>query len=203
MTMPFESGFRIVSPFGLRTDPITGEVGSWHGGVDLVGNDRNVRAAISGRVLNSRIVTDPDDRTSEWGNYISIAGDDGRVIYYCHLDARLVDAGVRVSEGQVIGIEGNTGRSTAPHLHFEVRDAVAQQLDPCEYLGIPNQAGYIWKPKPAEPWKEQAHDWSRDAVDWCVTRGILQGRGGDDYALGEPVTREELAVIMYRSKEVL
>ena len=209
MGMPFESGFRIVSPYGYRTDPITGEADCWHGGVDLVGNDRNVRAVRSGTVLRSRMAPDlkNGDRTWEWGNYVSVAGDDGMMIYYCHLASRAVEAGQRVSAGQILGIEGTTGRSTGIHLHFEVRDYNAQQIDPCAYLGIPNQVGYIWTPPSPEPedppWIAQAHDWSREAVDWCVRRGILKGRGGDDYALGEPPTREELCVMLYRAREVL
>lgn len=204
--MPFDSSFRIASPFGWRTDPITGEEHSWHGGVDLVSDDRNVRGVTGGTVLRSRMAEDrgDGDRTWEWGNYVSVAGDDGRVIYYCHLAERRVEAGQRVSPGQILGIEGTTGRSTGIHLHFEVRDYNAQQLDPCAYLGIPNQTGYVWTPEPErEPWEEQAHDWSRDAVEWCVRRGILQGRGGDDFALGEPVTREEICVMLWRAREVL
>ncbi len=111
MNMPFKSGFRIASPFGTRVDPITGEAGVWHGGVDLVGFDRNVRAVCGGTVLRSRIVTDPNDKTSEWGNYISVYGEDRRVIYYCHLEARAVEAGQKITAGQILGIEGSTGRS--------------------------------------------------------------------------------------------
>lgn len=208
MNMPFESGFRIVSPWGLRTDPITGEANCWHGGVDLVGNDRNVRAVCSGTVIRSRMAPDlgTGDRTWEWGNYVIIAGADGRQVIYAHLDERRVEVGQYVSEGQILGIEGTTGRSTGIHLHFEVRDYNVKQLDPCDYLGIPNQVGYIWTPPAPEPeedpWITQAHDWSREAVDWCVRRGILKGRGGDDYALGEPITREEMCVMFFRSKEV-
>lgn len=203
MKMPFESGFRIVSPYGYRTDPITGEADCWHGGVDLVGNDPNVQAVRSGTVLRSRMAPDlgNGDRTWEWGNYVSLAGDDGMVIYYCHLASRAVEAGQRVSAGQILGIEGTTGRSTGIHLHFEVRDYNAQQLDPCDYLGIPNQVGYIWTPP--EPWEEQCHDWSRDAVEWCVRRGILKGDGQGNYRLGDAVTREELCVMMYQAREVL
>lgn len=206
--MPFDGPFRVASPFGFRTDPITGAEHSWHGGVDLVSEDRNVRAACGGVVLRSRRAPDlgDGDRTWEWGNYVSVAGDDGFVIYYCHLATRAVEGGQRVSAGQVLGIEGTTGRSTGIHLHFELRDYNAQQTDPCDYLGIPNQAGYIWTPSEQKseeaPWIAQAHDWSREAVDWCVRRGILKGRGGDDYALGEPVTREELCVMLHRAREV-
>ena len=202
MRKPFDGPFRIASPYGWRTDPITGAEHSWHGGVDLVSDDRLVRAVIGGTVLRSRMAEDrgDGDRTWEWGNYVSVGGDDGFVIYYCHLAERRVEGGQRVSPGQVLGIEGTTGRSTGIHLHFEVRDWNAQQLDPCAYIGIPNQAGYIWTPP--EPWEEQAHDWSRDAVEWCVSRGILKGRGGDDYALGEPVTREEMCVMLWRARDV-
>lgn len=204
--MPFDGPFRVASPFGWRMDPITGEEHSWHGGVDLVSEDRNVRAVIGGTVLRSRRAPDlgDGDRTWEWGNYVSVAGDDGFVIYYCHLATRAVEAGQRVSAGQVLGIEGTTGRSTGIHLHFELRDYNAQQTDPCDYLGIPNQAGFVWTPEPErEPWEEQAHDWSRDAVEWCISRGILKGDGQGNYRLGDPVTREELCVMLWRAREVL
>lgn len=205
MRKPFDGEFRVASPFGSRVDPITGEPGVWHGGVDLVSEDRNVRAVMGGTVLQSRMV-DPasGDRTWEWGNYVSVAGDDGYVIYYCHLDRRLVEKGQRVEAGQLLGIEGNTGRSTGRHLHFEVRDWGGSQRNPCDYLGIPNIAGFEYEPEPPVPsWQEQCHDWSRDAVEWCIRRGILKGRGGGDYALGDYVTREELCVMLYRGREVL
>lgn len=201
MKMPFETGFVIASPFGWRTDPITGEAHVWHGGVDLVGNDRSVRAAVGGTVLRSRIVTDPADRTSEWGNYVSVVGADGRICYYCHLAQRAVEAGARVDEGQILGIEGTTGRSTGIHLHFEVRDQLGTQLDPCAYLGIPNRAGYEWDPP--EPWEDECHDWSRDAVEWAISRGILLGDGRGNYRLGDAITREEAVVLLYRAREVL
>ena len=200
MMMPFESGFRISSPFGRRTDPITGDAGSWHGGVDLVGADRNVRAVCAGTVINSRIITDPNDLTSEWGNYVSIWGDDGKVCYYCHLDSRAVEKGQRVSAGQIIGIEGMTGRCTGIHLHFELRDAAGYQEDPCAYLGIPNLAGYIWTPEPA--YIRQASPWAKDAAAWAVEKKIVTGRGEGDFAWQQPVTREELAVMLYRAREV-
>lgn len=201
MKMPFKTGFYIASPFGYRVDPITGEAHVWHGGVDLVGNDRNVRAAVGGTVLRSRIVEDPADRTSEWGNYVSVVGADGRICYYCHLAQRAVEAGARVDEGQILGIEGTTGRSTGIHLHFEVRDQLGVQLDPCAYLGIPNRAGYEWDPP--EPWEDECHDWSRDAVEWAISRGILLGDGRGNYRLGDAITREEAVVLLYRAREVL
>lgn len=201
MRMPFESEFRISSPYGYRLDPVLGDRYSWHGGVDLVGNDRNVRAVMPGYVIRSRIVTDPTDLTSEWGNYVSVCGEDGNICYYCHLAERAVERPERVKAGDILGIEGATGKATGVHLHFEVRTDAGTQLDPCAYLGIPNRAGYVWKPEPA--YLREAHDWSRDAVEWAVQRGILKGRGGDDWALGEYLTREEMCVMLYRAREVL
>ena len=203
--MPFESGFRVVSPYGRRTDPVTGEKNVWHGGVDLIGADPIVRAAAGGTVLRSRMAENDGsgDRTWEWGSYVSVLGDDGYVIYYCHLSDRAVGAGQRVEAGQPLGTEGSTGRSTGPHLHFEVRrDGV--QTNPCAYLGIPNEVGFMWPAEPGEepeersPWLEQASPWAAEAVDRAVRRGILRGRGGDDYALGDYVTREELCVMLDR-----
>lgn len=201
MQKPFASEFRVSSPFGYRIDPVTGETGAWHGGVDLVSADRSVRAVCGGTVLTSRIVTDPENRTSEWGNYVSVYGTDGKIVYYCHLAQRAVEAGAHVEVGQVLGIEGMTGKATGVHLHFEVRTAAGAQIDPCAYIGIENRVGYVWKPEPA--YLREAHEWGREAVEWAVQRGILKGRGGDDFALGEYLTREEMCVMLYRAREVL
>jgi murein DD-endopeptidase MepM/ murein hydrolase activator NlpD len=197
--MPFESVFRVSSPYGWRIDPLTGEQ-SWHNGIDLVGADRDVLAVVGGYVLKSRIVTDKTDATWEWGNYVSVLGDDGRIYYYCHLAERTAEAGGRVEGGQRVGIEGATGRVTGVHLHFEVR-AGGTSINPADRLGIPNESGYIWKPTP--PYIEQASPWAEEAVAWAVEKGILKGRGGDDYALQKPITREEMCVMLYRCREVL
>lgn len=171
MRMPFDGSFYISSPFGYRVDPITRDPGAWHGGVDLVCDDRNVRSVMGGTVLQSRIVDQSSgDRTWEWGNYVSIRGDDGFVIYYCHLEKRLVENGERVSAGQLIGIEGATGRVTGRHLHFEVRDLGGQQRDPCAYLGIPNVSGFEYDPP--EP---EVQNWWDEALAWGIANGITDG----------------------------
>ena len=201
MKMPFRSGFRVSSSYGWRLDPLTGEK-SWHSGIDLVGADKNVLAVVGGSVLKSRIVTDMSDRTWEWGNYVSVYGDDGRVYYFCHLAERHVEQGDRIEMGQRVGIEGASGRVTGVHLHFEVRNPSNMgSVDPAEILGIPNEDGFVWKPTPA--YIEQASPWAQDAVAWAVEKGILKGRGDDDYALQEPISREEMCVMLYRAREVL
>lgn len=137
--MIYSGKFRVTSPFGNRT--LNG-VREYHRGIDVVGlTDKHICAVVSGVVGASAIVTDKNNRTWEWGNYVRIDGDDGRRYYYCHLFKRLVPAGKRVRAGDHIGIEGNTGYSFGSHCHFEVRDAEGSSIDPSPFLGIPNAAG--------------------------------------------------------------
>ena len=63
------------------------------------------------------------------------------MIYYCHLDKRLVNAGETVKAGDRIGVEGNTGYSAGRHLHFEVRNAAGKATPAAAVLGIPNRVG--------------------------------------------------------------
>lgn len=189
--MPYSGKFKIASGYGYRTDPINGEY-SFHSGLDLVSlESKNVICVESGVVLRSRIITDPTNKTSEWGNYISVQSE-GKICYYCHLSERLVSEGERVNAGDIIGIEGSTGRSTGSHLHFEVR-VNSTPTDPSALLGIPNQTGYIFTPE-----KNAVHDWSKEGVEWAKQNGILLGDGNGNLRLKAPVTREECAVIMYR-----
>lgn len=94
-----------------------------HAGLDLavpVGSD--VRASGGGRVK----VTATD---SSYGLYILLEHPDGYESMYGHLSRVVVAQGATVNAGQVIGLSGNSGRSTAPHLHFEIRRA-GQSIDP-------------------------------------------------------------------------
>ncbi len=212
MRLPYKAGtpVRLVSGYGRRTDPITKEPGVPHWGFDLVGDgDKTICAVVGGTVLQSRIVTDPSNATSEWGNYISIAGDDGYVYYYCHLSARLVSSGERVEAGQVIGIEGSTGRSTGSHLHFEVRvSVVGAAVNPSEILGIPNvEGGYIVAKdeeiKKAEHTDSEPQEWAKEAVEWAVRNGIIYGDGNGNLMLREPCTREQMLVFLYRAVKLM
>lgn len=104
---------RVSSRFGWRQDPLTGEA-SFHQGVDLaVAYGRDVKAAADGVVSFAGV-------QNGYGNTVVIDHQDGRQTRYAHLSQELVRAGDAVSEGQVLGKSGNSGRSTGPHLHFEV-----------------------------------------------------------------------------------
>lgn len=137
--MIYSGKFKVTSPFGQR---VLNGVKDNHKGIDVVGLDgKYVCAVTSGVVLVSQIITDKSNRTWEWGNYVCVRGDDGKLYYYCHLNKRLVSVGKRVNAGDHIGIEGNTGYSFGNHCHFEVRNSYGQSIDPAQFLGITNAVG--------------------------------------------------------------
>lgn len=201
MKNPYKGSFRLTSAYGYRVDPFSGQSGTWHGGVDLVGEDKAVVSVCSGKVLYSRIVTDTSDRTSEWGNYIAVQSVSGEVVYYCHLDSRAVNAGDTVEIGQVIGIEGSSGKVTGRHLHFEVRRN-GIQVNAAEYLGIPNNtqfaAEFAYSADDSVP-----NEWSMEAVNWAVKNGILHGDENGNLKLRSYCTREEAVVLLYRLKDLI
>ncbi len=169
---------------------------------------KEVRCALGGVVVRSRIVTDTADRTSEWGNYVAVQSGE-LVIYYCHLSKRLVCAGDVVAEGDVLGIEGSTGRSTGSHLHFEVRKNNAA-VNPAEFLGISNEAGFTVDSGNSSGGESSgnnvgsggndgntASSWAAEDVRWAVDTGILLG-DGCGLRLRDSITREESVAMLHR-----
>jgi murein DD-endopeptidase MepM/ murein hydrolase activator NlpD len=203
MIAPYDGVFRLVSPYGNRIDPITGE-SAWHSGIDLVGEDsKEIRAVMGGTVLRSRMVTDRSDRTWEWGNYVSVAGDDGMMVYYCHLSSRTVEAGQRIECGGSIGTEGSTGRSTGSHLHLEVRTGGYDTVPAAEYIGIPNLCGVYGHGSSEDLLPDKTHEWAREAVRWAIGCGIILGDGTGDYMLDRPCTREQMCVFLHRMYQII
>jgi murein DD-endopeptidase MepM/ murein hydrolase activator NlpD len=101
--------------------------GKPHGGVDYaVSTGTPVLAAKSGVVQSTGYDADG------FGNYVKILHNDGYTSYYGHLSSKNKSAGA-VNAGEVIGISGNSGASTGPHLHFEVRNG-GTSVDPISYL---------------------------------------------------------------------
>jgi len=112
--------------FGWRTHPFTGKR-NFHYGQDIatqLGND--IVATADGFVL---VVA----HQNALGNLIVIDHGFGFTTRYAHLSGFNVKEGVRVKRGQVIGFVGNTGRSTAPHLHYEVR-VFGKAQNPLNYI---------------------------------------------------------------------
>lgn len=123
--LPVEKGW-VSSGFGMRIDPISG-VEEFHTGVDLSGKTRTqIRAVADGIVINS-------GRHPEYGNMVEISHGAGISTRYAHNDQNLVQVGDRIARDQVIAMLGRTGRTTGPHLHFEVlKDG--KQVNPKQYL---------------------------------------------------------------------
>ncbi len=104
----------IVSRFGNRPDPYTGDAET-HLGLDIVGNYGSpVKAPADGEVVYA-------DRKSDYGNLIILDHGNGLTTRYGHLNRFNVNVGQRIQKGEVIASVGMTGRATAPHLHYEVR----------------------------------------------------------------------------------
>jgi len=109
------NGARLSSRFGSRKHPILGYRKN-HTGVDFAApRGTPIMAAGTGTILQA-------GRFGSFGNYVSIRHSDGYVTAYAHMSkfARGAKKGRRVVQGQTIGYVGTTGRSTGPHLHYEV-----------------------------------------------------------------------------------
>jgi murein DD-endopeptidase MepM/ murein hydrolase activator NlpD len=106
----------------------------FHTGLDLGAPlDTPVHAAADGVVLLAAASVDGSGRLVGYGNYVVVAHPDGFVTLYGHLDSVAVKAGQVVHQGEIVGLEGSTGWSTGPHVHFEIRHD-GQFLDPAPYL---------------------------------------------------------------------
>jgi hypothetical protein len=110
---PLRGHPRVSSAFGMRHHPVFRER-RFHNGIDLTAPiGTPVQAATDGRVLRAS----EDDKN---GRYVVLMSPKTVRTAYCHLDEIKVSKGEHVQAGQIIGLTGNTGRSTGPHLHFGV-----------------------------------------------------------------------------------
>ena len=125
--LPVRSGY-ISSYFGMRKDPLHGRQ-SFHSGVDYAGKvGTDILAIADGLVIQSETV-------SGYGRLVEIRHANGLVTRYAHCKKLLVAAGDLVTKGQVIATLGSSGRSTGPHLHFEVlKEGVA--INPLRLAGL-------------------------------------------------------------------
>lgn len=108
ITYPLKS-IKITSPYGYRYDPFTGKQ-SWHNGLDLCAKNEPAYAMMDGIVEKIGY----DNRS---GNYVTLRHGNF-YISYCHLSSIIVRKGEYVYPGIIVGVTGNTGRSTGNHLHL-------------------------------------------------------------------------------------
>jgi murein DD-endopeptidase MepM/ murein hydrolase activator NlpD len=123
---PVQEGW-ISSYFGRRADPFTG-YSAVHKGLDFAGAEGTKVTAVA-----AGLVTYAGDR-SGFGEMVEINHGNGLATRYCHNEKILVKQGDMVRKGQDVALMGSTGRSTGPHLHFEVLKNGAQ-VDPLRFIG--------------------------------------------------------------------
>lgn len=112
---PLADGTFVRPSAGRLTSTYKWRWGRMHTGIDLAAPYGSpVRAVTEGVVIEA-------GRESGYGNIVKLQHSDGTVTYYAHNSRLLVSVGERVDAGETIAREGNTGRSTGPHVHFEVR----------------------------------------------------------------------------------
>ena len=121
---------RTAWPF--KADGWSYQISQWyrpgHGGIDFA-----VASGIPIRSVSDGYVTAAGKDLGGYGNTVVVYHGQNFYTLYAHLSEISVSRGERVVQGEILGYSGNTGKSTNPHLHFEIRDGF-QQLDPCLYL---------------------------------------------------------------------
>lgn len=130
---PTNSGYRLSSHYGWRSDPFTGRR-SFHSGLDISGTGygSNIYASNNGTVQAAGL-------RGDYGYYVVINHNNGYSSLYGHMSriASGIKVGMTVARGQVIGYVGQTGQATGPHLHFEIWKGVpftGSRLNPLKYL---------------------------------------------------------------------
>lgn len=121
-------GFNVNSRFGFRKLP--GAPGRMHEGVDFAAPaGAPIRSAGDGKILQV-------GSSATYGNFVEVDHGDGVTTFYAHMSRRAATslAGREVRAGDTLGFVGSTGRSTGPHLHFEVRKN-ERQFDPMQVIG--------------------------------------------------------------------
>ncbi|NLV36338.1 MAG: M23 family metallopeptidase [Clostridiaceae bacterium] len=122
------SNGRLTDKFGYRRDPFTRR-NRFHAGIDIAANSgTKIKAAASGKVIFA-------EYTGGTGRTVKISHARGITTVYGHASSILVEKGQTVKKGDVIAKVGSSGRSTGPHLHFEIL-LYGSAVDPLKYLDV-------------------------------------------------------------------
>jgi len=127
---------KIASGFGLRKHPILRRL-KMHKGVDLVAKrGKKIMSTGKGTVIKARY-------SIGYGKHVKIDHGYGYVSVYAHMSKIKVKKGQKVKHGDIIGLVGNTGRSTGPHLHYEVW-INGKAVDPEKFYSLKKMQTKIW-----------------------------------------------------------
>ena len=124
----------ISSKYGYRDPSISGW--GFHGGIDLAGGNGALHGAPVYATRAGRVIAAVTSNVG-YGIYVLIDHGDGYSSMYAHMSVRYVNTGDSVAKGQMIGRVGDSGNSTAAHLHFEIRYN-GEKKDPLNYVKNPN-----------------------------------------------------------------
>ena len=135
------SNLKLTSAFGYRMHPVD-HVPNSHTGIDVAASTGvPIYAARGGQVIMSEYGAGAN---WSYGNFVVIDHGDGTTTLYAHMSSRAVSEGQMVSQGQTIGAVGDTGNTSGPHLHYEVRRN-GQRTDPeAYYPNLPFIRAYNW-----------------------------------------------------------
>ena len=124
----------ISSEYGLRSSPMGGSLGGYHTGIDIACRVGTPILAVGDATVSVCAYGD-----AVYGRYMVLHLDSGLDVIYGHLSETWFRKGQRVARGQVIGLSGNTGASTGPHLHIGI------MADPLAFLSPPEPADWQWR----------------------------------------------------------
>ncbi len=194
---------RLTSPFGERIHPIR-KVKSWHQGIDLAKRGEvKIFASADGEVIRTGAL-------GTYGNVVMIRHHiNGKHMEtnYAHLHSDVVKVGQHVKQGQHIGYMGNTGSSTAQHLHFEIHDGKWSKgqpnaVDPLPYITEKPKEEVELVEKPVKPSTRYSDVGTQhtayNALERLSKLDIINGYPDGSFRPNEPLTRAHMAIIVDR-----
>lgn len=215
MISPYKGRFRV------------SQVYKWviHKGMDLVGIDSKNLYATANAVVDAAgwdiNPKNPLDRKYGMGLRLRLKEEGtNRRIYYGHCEAIYVFVGQKVRKGDLVALEGSTGKSTGRHCHYEIRETTDNStfLDVSKISGIPNKLGIYGEEEEPEVTQEEFNekmkvyleeqkklepsDWSAQFREWAEEKELIVGDDKGNKQYKAPVTREQLTVIMKRLYEL-
>ena len=201
---PFQKPYRIGTPFGQKG---TLWKSGYHSGLDLIslaaGGDGKVYPVAPGKVIR-RVMGDVS-----YGNYVAVQLEDGMLSLYAHLKSIAVTPGQDAAYDTQLGVEGATGNVTGAHLHLELHEKqyhYPATIDPAAFLdarlGEQQAPAPQPQPEPSPAQDNRPDAYARQAVEWAVAEGLLRGDDTGNLRLHEPITRQDVVVLLYRMKSL-